>query len=321
MDFNLKINPCDVKGFNYHPGYSTGAMEDWLMFDHNVWEKELKNGKKLFPAMNTIRIWLSWNAFCRLENKFIKEVRQVVELCKQSDLCVIPVLFNRWHDPNVDCDGVYIDHFLPGSSWLLKYGDLFYDYIDALCAEFKEEDQILVWDLCNEPFAYGKDFPLKDAIEPHEAAWLGRISKRMRGNGILQPLGIGGTGEQTASFYDAFSDIHLTHFYCRKPEDAEQFDEYVKQYAGFLKAKGKSAIASECCWGSFDDEKRVELIKITLDTLTKYGIGYVAHALQYCGCADLHDFGDGRTSPEIGNLCFVNKDGNIRPGHDIFNKY
>ena len=78
---------------------------------------------------------------------------------------------------------------------------------------------------------------------------------------------------------------------------------------------------SECCWGSFDDNKRTELIKLTLDIFTKYHTGYVAHALQYSGCTDLHDYGDGRTSPDIGNLCFVKKDGSIRPGHDIFNDY
>ena len=321
MKFNLKIKPEEVKGFKYHPSYSTGAMEDWIMFDFDVWEKELKNGKKLFPKMNAIRIWLSWNAFCRLENKFIEEVRQVVDLCKELDLCVIPCLFNRWHDPMVDCDGVYIDHFLPGSSWLLKYGNLFEYYIDDLCAEFMDEEQILVWDLCNEPFAYGKDFPLRESILPYEIAWLKKMADRMRNNGITQPLGVGGKGPEDAEYFDQISDIHLTHLYCGTPESAIEFDKRVKKYMEYLEERGKSLIVSECCWGSFDDEIRVELIKISLDTFTKYGAGYTVHALQYSGCADLHDYGDGRTSPDIGNLCFVKKDGSLRPGHDIFNNY
>ena len=45
----LKIAPCDVKGFNYHPGYSASALEDWLLFDKEVWRKELANGKEKFP--------------------------------------------------------------------------------------------------------------------------------------------------------------------------------------------------------------------------------------------------------------------------------
>lgn len=321
MKFNLKVNPEDVKGFNYHPSYSTGSMEDWIMFDFDVWKKELENGKKLFPKMNAIRIWLSWNAFCRLENKFIEEVRQVVDLCKELDIYVIPSLFNRWHDAMVDCDGIYIDHFLPGSSWLLKYGNLFEDYIDALCAEFKNEEQILVWDLCNEPFAYGSDFPLRESVMPHEIAWLEKIAKRIRSNNVIQPLGVGGKGIGDVEYYEEISDVHLTHLYFGNPDNAEIYDNEVKKYTEYLKERGKSWIVSECCWGSFDDNKRTELIKLTLDIFTKYHAGYVAHALQYSGCADLHDYGDGRTSPDIGNLCFVKKDGSIRPGHDIFNDY
>jgi hypothetical protein len=61
----LKIPAKDVKGFNYHPSYSTGSLEDWINFDAKVWENELKNGKEKFPKMNTVRIWLSWNAYCR----------------------------------------------------------------------------------------------------------------------------------------------------------------------------------------------------------------------------------------------------------------
>ena len=55
----LKIDPKTVRGFNYHPSYSTGALESWLLFDAEVWEKELRNGKEKFPKMNTVRIWLS----------------------------------------------------------------------------------------------------------------------------------------------------------------------------------------------------------------------------------------------------------------------
>ena len=41
---DLRIPSAAVRGFNYHPSYSTGSLEDWIMFDYNVWEKELKNG-------------------------------------------------------------------------------------------------------------------------------------------------------------------------------------------------------------------------------------------------------------------------------------
>ena len=53
---DLKIRHSDVRGFNYHPSYSHDALEDWLLFDEKIWRRELANGKKLFPKMNTVRL-------------------------------------------------------------------------------------------------------------------------------------------------------------------------------------------------------------------------------------------------------------------------
>ena len=41
----LKIRPSDVRGFNYHPSYSHDALEDWLLFDEELWRRELVSGK------------------------------------------------------------------------------------------------------------------------------------------------------------------------------------------------------------------------------------------------------------------------------------
>ena len=32
----LKLNPGEVRGFNYHPSYSTTSLVDWLLFDEEV---------------------------------------------------------------------------------------------------------------------------------------------------------------------------------------------------------------------------------------------------------------------------------------------
>ncbi len=316
----LKIDPCDVKGFNYHPSYSTGALENWLLFDEEVWRRELKNGKEKFPKINTIRIWLSWNAYCKLQDRFIQQIKCVIDICKELDLYVIPCLFNRWHDPMNDCDGIFIDHFLPNSSWFHKYGNLFEDYIDALCAAFKDEERILVWDVCNEPFAYNGDFPERESVLQHEMNWLRRISARLRNNGVSQPLGLGCTGHHPMTIVDDFCDVYLTHLYYGG-EGLENFDAKVRPFVEEAKKNGKPLITSECCWGSFDDKARGEYVKGSLTIFKKYGIGFIAHALQYCGCADLHDACDGRVSPEIGNLCFILKDGTMRPYHEVFNEF
>lgn len=316
---NLRIPAKDVRGFNYHPSYSSGSLEDWLFFDENVWRRELCEGKRMFPKMNTVRIWLSWNAYCRMGDKFICAVRKVVDICRELDLVLIPALFNRWHDPMVDCDGIYIDHFLPGSSWILKFGDPFGDYIDALAEEFGSDEQILVWDICNEPLAYGGNFTLRDAIMPHEIEWLHRMTDRLR-SGVTQPIGVGSTGSEPMSTFEGMFDVYLTHLYYTGG-DAEWFDGKVKRFCDEARADDKPIICSECCWGSFDDKKRADMMRVTLDIFKKYELGFVAHALQYCGCTDLHDSCDGRTTENIGNLAFVRKDGTMRPYHEIYNEY
>ena len=316
----LKIDACDVKGFNYHPSYSYGSLEDWLLFDESVWRRELTIGKQYFPKMNTIRIWLSWNAFCRGEKRFIENIQKVIDICKELDLYVIPCIFNRWHDPMVLCDSIFIDHFMPESSWLHKYGNLFEDYIDALCNAFGKEERILVWDICNEPLAYNGDFPEREIVQKYEIEWLEKMANRMRANKVTQPLGLGSTGGEPMEIFDNICDVYLTHLYYMG-RDLEQFEQVVQNFADEAKAKDKPLITSECCWGSLDDKEREELIRVALTIFKKHKIGYVAHALWYSGCADLHNPCDGRVSPDIGNLCFINKDGTVRPHHEIFNEF
>lgn len=317
---SLKINPSEVRGFNYHPSYSINALTDWFMFDEAIWRRELTNGKEKFPKMNTVRLWLSWNAYCGMQGRFIECLRKAINICRDLGIYVIPCLFNRWHDPMVDGDSVYIDHFLPNSSWLQKFGDPFTDYIDALCEAFGDEEQILVWDICNEPFAYNGDFPMKETIMKYELEWLQRMADRMRANNVSQPLGVGSTGMQSMEIFGDICDVYLTHLYYRMGETV-YFENKVKRFVAESQKNGKPLICSECCWGSVDDKERAELIRVTLSTFQKFGIGFVAHALQYCGCADLHGPGDGRLTPNIGNLCFINKDGSMRPYHEVFNEF
>lgn len=316
----LKIKASEVKGFNYHPSSSHDALEDWLLFDEKVWRKELTRGKELFPKMNTVRLWLSWSAFCRLGDCFIERMGKAIDICRELDLYVIPCLFNRWHDPMVNADAIYIDHFLPESSWLHKYGNLFEDYIDALCKAFGKEEQILVWDMCNEPFAYNGEFPMMDVVKKYELEWLERMAARMRANGVSQPLGVGSTGGEPMEIFNNICDVYLTHMYYMG-RDLEKFEQLVEGFVRESKKFGKPLISSECCWGSLDDKERAEIIRVTLSIFAKHGIGYTAHALWYSGCADLHNPCDGRVSPDIGNLCFINKDGSMRPHHEIYNEF
>lgn len=315
----LKIPAKDVKGFNYHPSYAFGGMEEWLYFDKEIWKKELTRGKECFPKFNTVRVWLSWNAYCRMGDKFIDCVKKVIDICRELGIYVIPCLFNRWHDPVIDADGIYIDHFLPNSSWLHKFGDPFKKYIEDLSKNFKDEEQILVWDICNEPLAYNGDFPGRDFIEKYELEWLHRIADGLRAGKVSQPIGVGATGGQPMETFGDISDVYLTHMYYIN--NLDNFKNVVQNFVNEAKKNNKEIICTECIWGSLDDKKRSEYIRGTLDEFKKHGIGFVAHALWTSGCADIHDASEGPITPEIGNLAFIRADGTVRPYHELINEY
>jgi len=88
----------------------------------------------------------------------------------------------------------------------------------------------------------------------------------------------------------------------------------------FARKQGKPLLATECCWGSLDDARRAAIIRSDLEVLAKQGIGFLAHALQESYVADLH-------RPQFGvvsgaeYMAFVNLDGVLRAGHEVFNQY
>ena len=52
-----------VRGFNYQPSFAYNSYEAWRFFDAETMARELRRGKKYFPKMNVIRLWLSYDAF------------------------------------------------------------------------------------------------------------------------------------------------------------------------------------------------------------------------------------------------------------------
>jgi len=318
MERTLAIAPEKIRGFNYQPSYSSCTFEMWRDFRPDVIGRELRRGKELFPKINTVRLWLSWNAWCRGPEKFLTEFGTALELCRNCGLKVIPCIFNRWHDPMVDCDGIYFDHFLPGSSWLTKYGPPWKEYAEQLAATFGKSPDILLWDLCNEPFSYGQEMENRESIQNAETQWLRAVTDTVRCC-VEQPIGISTCGEGCDPLVADMVDLYLTHLYymphCMTPAG------YAERIRKIAARQDKPTLTTETCWGSFDDAKRADIIRETLSVLTENRIGFLAHAMWTSDTADLHGKESGRTSPEVGDLSFIRRDGSIRPGHDIFNRY
>ncbi len=87
-----------VRGFNYQPSYGSHGLAIWgEAFDLEAIRTEIGRGKKHFPGMNTLRIWLSHDAYLHEPEALPERFHSVVELAREFDIRFIPTLFNGWH--------------------------------------------------------------------------------------------------------------------------------------------------------------------------------------------------------------------------------
>ncbi len=322
MDFSA------VRGFNYQPSYGSTSFENWLYYDPQIAELELRRGKQFFPKMNAIRLWLSWDAWVRDHKKFRDSFETALTIADRLDLKVVACLFNRWHDPDLDNGGIYIDHFMPGWSWVNRdKGESFKQYVNEIAGEHANDDRVLAWDTCNEPFSYDKSVEEMKQIEEVEYTWLEGIYKQCKDLKVKAPVGVSlhpGDRKPGLERVVPISDILLIHpYYIGDQDDQEKKKLYIElldDYVDVREKTGKPMLVTETCWGSLDHNWRVENIKYTLTELKKRKIGWLAHALHYSKVADLHYEEDGPVGWP-GNLAFIEKDGTLRPGHGIFNEF
>lgn len=312
-----------IRGFNYQPSYGSSGFELWQNFDAATIETEVERGKRYFPKINALRWWQSPDGFKRDPKRYANNFETTLRIAEKFGLTVMPVLFNRWHDQTLDYGGVYIDHFLPMSSWV--YNPSAFDaYLETIVGGHKDDPRVLAWDLCNEPYAYGmpREKMLPDIVKS-ETAWLQGLHDKCKQLGAAAPITVGIHSGTPLEMVDPISDILSIHPYWVQSSPGADKIAYEKSLdiavAFALKAK-KPLVATECCWGSFNDAVRVESIRYTLDQLKKRNIGWLAYLLHFSRIADAHGPESGPVgSPE--NLSFIRADGSLRPGHEIFNEF
>lgn len=338
------VNGCaHLTGFNYQPSWGYNGLTVWGdTFDARKCRGELARGKELFSGFNVVRIWLSWSAYKENPERFVKHAKQAVDICGELDLLVIPVLFTRWigdppFDPIHDSDFLNVD-----------LSEQFGPYIDATVRPHSRDKRILAWDLCNEPEVH-KPLPRWLALDPAvfvafkrfhvsqpagraQFQWLTFIHDRIKQIdsdaltcvGTLADYGLG-------EIFEPMSDILTPHLYGYPPWELKRkqqpelkfkgfFEKMVSDYMAWAERVKKPVISSETCWGSLNDKDRVEIIKMTLEVLSGHGIGFLVHALYTSGVADLHPPELGPISG-AGYMAFIQPDGSLRPGHDVYNDY
>ena len=318
-----------VRGFNYQPGYGSSSYENWMWFDGGQIARELRWGKAAFPGMNTVRLWLSWDAYIHDPKAFCGHFEEVLSICGSLGIRAIVCLYNRWHNAFCDNGGVYVEKLLPGSQQYDRW--FFRRYLEDVCAPHRDDPRVLIWDLCNEPFSYNTAFEDCPELVEIEYAWLKDMSETLRDLGVTQDVGVsiyGAVSRAMMERVEPISTVFMIHPYLQWTPDAKVYAKRCRDVIGHLDwqvayaaSKHKPLLVTECCWGSIDEEVFRDNIIRTLTEYTKRNIGFVAHALCESGVADLHPPKAGPILQDMGQFNFLDRNGNIRPGLEVFNDF
>ncbi len=299
----------DIRGFGYQPSYEATGYSIWSQFRPEKFDKELGLGKQFFPGINTVRYWLSFDAFAVDPKCFAEHFTTSLEIAHHHGLKVIPTLFNNWH--SIPSFGGIADEML--NYWFVNYGKrgeasnyAFRPYFEKIVGDHAKDSRILAWDLCNEPHNNG-NWKLTQE-------WLTHSYNLCKSLSALQPVSVSVQGglEQLRAV-EAISDLFLIHPYFAKPEMLLETVNYAIQHK-------KGVLATECCWGSLDDAERAKIVVSDCGNLARAGIGFMPHALHESLVGDLHRPQFGMLS-SASSMHFITMEGTLRPGHEVFNQF
>ncbi|HUZ46672.1 MAG TPA: cellulase family glycosylhydrolase [Terriglobia bacterium] len=299
-----------IRGFNYQPSWDFSGHVIWRQFRPELFDLELSQGKRYFPGINTVRLWLSFAAFIgggiENQNRVAANFDTALQIADKHGLKVIPTLFNGWHSVP-DFGGVAQEMV---KNWMDdRYPtippNVFVPYLEKFVGAHANDHRILIWDLCNEPFDSG--------VTPDLLNWLKFLYRKCKELKASAPIGVGTppSMEQLRLLLPV-SDVLTIHPYGNQ--------KFLDAAVNLGQKTGKPVLATECCWGSLDDSKRAKRIEKELSALQKAGIGFLAHVLHHSLVADCHRQQYGPVSV-AGYMAFIEADGSLRPYHDVFNKF
>ncbi len=299
-----------VRGFNYQPSYAPNGYAIWQELNCDLIEQEITRGVHYFPKINTLRLWLAFDAYVLNPGKFCSHFERYLQILDRYHLKAIPILFNNWHSIP-DFGGISEETIRVFWRDLGEKGNapdcLFRLYLEQIVGGHKNDKRILVWDLCNEPENNGS---LNLLIE-----WLQQSYTFCKRLNVSQPVGVSIQADpHHMKIFDPVSDVFLLH-----PYNAEKrkWDRII----GVANKKHKGIIATECCWGALDDEQRGKIIRGDLEILSQKKIGFLPHMLHESLVADGHHPALGPTCKSVEYMAFINMDGSLRKGHEIFNQF
>lgn len=313
---------ANVRGFDFQPPWGSNGRDIWLeRFDAKEYRRLVRLGKKAFPKLNALRVWLSLDAWYDNRALAVSHMREAGEILKAEGIRMIPVYFNAWHDVP-DYGG--LSHEILRKD-LGRWREPFGNYLEEVARALEPLDVVLVHDICNEPLnnclcweegtARVRDFVAKMAEILHGVSKAPVTVGSQAGPWAKKTCGV----DCDIDLFAPSVDVISCHPYLVMGAQFASRDEYLDWILANAAHYGKPVLATECCIGGRSDEDRAEIVRKELAGLVSRRIGFIAHALTPSPVCDLHAPKPG--AGKIYYMPFMALDGSVRPCHETFNNY
>lgn len=306
----------NIRGFNVHGDWGGHGITEWLNFDASRYQKMIAIAKERFPRMNTVRIWLSFDAYMVDRTRYLAAVKKAADILTKAGLQIIPVYYNGWF--GMPCFGAFTreniqEHQLP----------IYVQCTKDTTAVFKSAN-VLMFDVSNEPFNNVQGDPNAFELVMRFLELMIQTVREMD----ARPITVGTQGypnpdrrdmcdiDRLAPLVDVFSLHPYNISGLSQPEFEKQFVDVLT----YLKPFQKPYLITECIWGAPTADGRKTYLESELETYHKHNVGFLCHALFTCPVADLHPLEDIGCTEGL-YMAFLNKEFQIRPHHDLFNQY
>jgi len=324
-----------IRGFDLQPMWGSNGHEIWTHFDAKEYRRYLKAARKNFPRANTMRVWLSFDAWYDHPDKTIAAIRTAGELIKEEGFKMMPVYFNAWRSAP-DFGGISYCSLRAGDGPKGKFYMPYGRYVEAVAKALEPLDVVVMHDICNEPMnsfvgVWHDAYHLTlwpdgvRMIRSFVAAMsecLHKVSKH--------PVTIGTQGEpwfgavdgidNDIDLFGPYLDVIACHPYTVLASRFPGYQEYLNWVIGKANAHGKPLVGNECGWDAKTEKERAEVCRKEFGALTASKIGFIAHALMPSRVADLFRHEDPTLRTEL-YMPFLNADGSLRAEHGFFNEF